>query len=238
MHACKMSFKIKRGAHKLPVKICEEVEAAADSRKIHGPLLPSTIRCIICGPSNCGKTSTLLTLLTHPNGLRYKNLYIYSRSLHQPKYVFLENVIKLVPEMKYYAFGENQEIMDPNQTQPNSVFVFDDVSCENQQPMRKYFSMGRHHQVDCFYLCQSYARVPKHLLRDNANMLIVFKQDDLNLKKIYSDHVSGDMNFQKFYKMCVECWKTDYGFLTIDKDCSLKERGRYRKDLDGYIVYE
>ncbi|EZA55673.1 hypothetical protein X777_04182 [Ooceraea biroi] len=36
--------------------------------------------------------------------------------------------------------------------------------------MREHFSMGRHSLVDCFYLCQTYARIPKHLLRDNANL--------------------------------------------------------------------
>ena len=56
-----------------------------NNRKIkrHGELLPSSIREIFCGPSNCGKTNTLLALLTHPNGMSFKNVYIYSKSLNQ-----------------------------------------------------------------------------------------------------------------------------------------------------------
>jgi len=46
--------------------------------KRHGDLLPTSVRAIVCGPSNCGKTNAVLALLTHPNGLRFANLYIYS----------------------------------------------------------------------------------------------------------------------------------------------------------------
>ncbi|KYN18351.1 hypothetical protein ALC57_09347 [Trachymyrmex cornetzi] len=38
------------------------MEGCAEKRK-HGEMLPSTIRAIICGPSNCGKTNFLVNLL-------------------------------------------------------------------------------------------------------------------------------------------------------------------------------
>jgi len=41
--------------------------------------------------------------------------------------------------------------------------------------------MGRHKNMDSFYRCQTYTHIPKHLIRDNANMIIMFKQDDLNM---------------------------------------------------------
>ena len=47
--------------------------------KRHGDLLPDSIRAIFCGPSNWGKTNSLLALITHPNGLRFENVYIYSK---------------------------------------------------------------------------------------------------------------------------------------------------------------
>ena len=76
------------------------------------------------------------------------------------------------------------------------------------------FSMGRHKDIDSFYLCQPYTRIPKHLVHDNSNILIVFKQDELNFKHIYSDHVESDMTFDDFY---TKCWKDKYGFLLINK---------------------
>lgn len=177
----------------------------------------------------------MLSLLTHPNGLKFENVYVYSRSLHQPKYQFLKEVLRPVRGIGYHTFDANEEILNPNLAKQNSVFIFDDVSCDNQQPMRLYFSMGRHHSIDSFYLCQSYARIPKHLLRDNANFIVLFKQDNLNLKRVFEDHVSSDMTFAQFQKMCVECWKDHYGFITIDKDSDINS-GRYRKNFDGYII--
>jgi len=66
---------------------------------------------------------------------------------------------------------------------------------------------GPPRDVDCFYLCQTYARIPKHLIRDNANLLILFKQDCTNLKYIYNDHVNTDMSYDEFCLLCRNCWQ-------------------------------
>jgi len=65
--------------------------------------------------------------------------------------------------------------------------------------------MGRHADVDCFYLCQTYTKISKHLIRDNANLLILFKQDDINLKHVYNDHVNIDMSYEDFCDLCCKC---------------------------------
>ena len=39
------------------------------------------VRAVICGPSGYGKTNVLLSLLESPNGLRFENVYVYSKSL-------------------------------------------------------------------------------------------------------------------------------------------------------------
>lgn len=200
----------------------------------HGRLLPSTVRCLICGPSNCGKTNLLLSLLIHENGLKFENVYVYSKSLYQPKYQFLDQVLSSVPSVQYFPYKENDEIIEPSEALANSVFVFDDVACDKQDKIRRFFSMGRHKSVDSFYLCQSYTRVPKHLIRDNANLIILFKQDGTNLRNAFEDHVSTDMTFEQFKLMCSECWDGKYGFLVIDKDSDV-DKGRYRKNFDNYI---
>ena len=46
----------------------------AKSKRRHGELLPNNIRGIFCGPSNCGKTNALLTLITNPSGLKFENI--------------------------------------------------------------------------------------------------------------------------------------------------------------------
>lgn len=203
----------------------------------HGELLPRTIRGLIIGPSNCGKTNVMISLLTHPLGLCFENIYIYSKSLYQPKYEYLRKIMKSIDGLGFYTFCDTSNIMEPSEAKINSIFIFDDVICEKQNVMRSYFSMGRHKNVDSFYLAQTYSRIPKQLVRDNANFIILFKQDEMNLKHIFSDHVSPDMTFQEFLVMCAKCWNDRYGFLVIDKDSDLNS-GRYRKGFDTYISLE
>ena len=62
-----------------------------------------------------GKTNYLLTLLTHPNGLRFENINMYSKSRNQPKYKFLEKVLQTVNEIEYFPFNEHEEVVQPNE---------------------------------------------------------------------------------------------------------------------------
>lgn len=200
----------------------------------HSALLPNSIRCIVCGPSNCGKTNVMITLLLHENGLKFRNLYLYTKTPFQSKYCFLKEVFQKVPDINYYVFSDNSEVIHPNDASPNSIIIFDDVACENQTNIRNYFAMGRHNQIDCFYLAQTYSKVPKQLIRDNTNLFIIFEQDDINLKHVYNEHVNSDMSWYEFKNICRNVWSEKHCFLSINKDCNLKE-GRYRKNMDTFI---
>lgn len=201
----------------------------------HGKMLPNTIRGIICGPSNCGKTNVMISLLESPNGVRFENVYVYSKSLNQPKYRYLERLLGSIDEIGYFTFSDNNTIVPHSEALPNSVFVFDDIACDKQNAIREYFAMGRHSKVDCFYLCQTYAKIPKHLVRDNANLLVIFKQDGTNLKHVYNDHVNTDMTYEDFGTLCHACWQHKYGFLVIDKDSAIND-GRYRRGFNEFAV--
>lgn len=208
------------------------IDVVRENISKHGPLLPSNIRCIIAGPSNCGKTNVMISLLENPNGISYENVYIYSKYL--PKYEYLRNLLKPIKNLGYYEYTDSENITHPSNAKKHSIFIFDDVACDKQSVIRDFFAMGRHNNVVSFYLCQSYTRIPKHLIRDNANILILFPQDVLNLKHVYEDHVNADMKFDKFKDLCNLCWQDKYGFVVIDKtkDCQL---GRYRKGFHYFI---
>ncbi|KYQ47387.1 hypothetical protein ALC60_13589 [Trachymyrmex zeteki] len=120
----------------------------------HSSMLPTSIRTIVCGPSNCGKTNVLVSLLESPHGVRFENVYVYSKSLQQPKYQYLTNLLTPIEEIGYFTFSNNSDVIPPNEALPNSIFIFDDVACDKQNAIREYFAMGRHAHVDCFYLCQ------------------------------------------------------------------------------------
>lgn len=201
----------------------------------HGTLLPDTVRCIVSGPSNCGKTNVVFNLITNPNGLRFNNIYVFSKSLQQPKYQLLRKIISDISGIGLFEYHENEEIMQPSQAKPYSVFIFDDISCENHNTIRNYFAMGRHNQIDSIYIGQTYSKIPKQLIRDNVNLLILFKQDETNLKHVYNDHVNVDMSFNCFKALCGRAWKEQYGFVVIDKDRGIKD-GRYRIGFDRFAL--
>lgn len=207
------------------------------NRKNNTNQLPKNVRALVVGPSNSGKTNALLILLFDPFGLIFENVYVFSKSLHQPKYKFLANILSSLSHMKYFPYDENVDVPHPNNVQENSVIIFDDISAEKQNNVRNYFAMGRHKKIDIFYLSQTYTAIPKHLIRDNANFLIVFKMDELNLKHIYSDHVNSDMPWETFKTLCNEAWsggKND--FLVIDREQEMNN-GRYRKNFNFPLYF-
>lgn len=215
-------------------RICVE---AGKSDLRHGELLPNSVRCIICGPSNCGKTNLLIGLLIHENGLRFQNVYVYSKTLHQPKYIFLERVLQRVPSLSFQKYCENEEVLSVQDAKPYSVIIFDDVACENQNNMRDYFAMGRHKNIDCIYVNQTYTKIPKQLVRDNANVIVLFKQDEINMRHVYDEHVNTDMTWIEFREMCSKIWREPFNYVVINKDCP-KNKGCYRNKFDTFVVFD
>ena len=56
----------------------------------NSPLLPASLRGLIVGRSNSGKTILLLNLLLRKDWLDYNNLLIFGNSLHQEEYQILK----------------------------------------------------------------------------------------------------------------------------------------------------
>ncbi len=107
--------------------------------------------------------------------------------------------------------------------------------------------MGRHKNVDCFDPCQLYTAVPKHLVRDNVNLLIPFHHDEVNLKHFHDDHVNTDKSYNQFKNLCSKCWvDSKHCFIVIDKDTRRENvrvhatglvQSSARRAIDGCILY-
>ena len=136
--------------YKLPIENFDFVEEKKINR--HGNLLPDNIRAVFSGPSNCGKTNSLFTLLTHPNGVRFKNVYVYSKSLYQLKYKLLEKLLEPIEGIQYFPFGQHDQVVSPETALPNSITIFDNIATEKQDNVRAFFCMERHKNIDSFYL--------------------------------------------------------------------------------------
>lgn len=207
----------------------------------HGLLFgKNPIRALICGPSGSGKSCTILSLLLHPNGLRFENVYLFSRTLNQEKYQFLRRVLEpLSPEIGFYAYGASMvdgqvELLRPEAIKPHSIVIFDDIITTDYKILREYFAMSRHFALDIFFCTHSYVLVPKNLIRINLTMIVLFKMDVLNVRHVYDDHIQGDMDFETFKTMCSKCWLKN-NFLLVDKDKGIND-GRYRMGFDVYIL--
>lgn len=231
-----MCFKFTKHPLELSVENLDEKTNEFQEKEIkHSELFPNSLRCLILGPSGAGKTNCLISMIEHPNGLKFENLYVFSKSLEQDKYRYLANLMTPIKEIGFETFSNNDEVIDLSDAKRNSIFIFDDVACEKQNPIKQYFCQGRHKGIDSFFLCQSYSNIRKHNIRDNAKFLILFKQDFLNLKNIHRDHIGSDMEFKNFLKLCNHCWKkNEFDFITIAKSFPLNY-GRYRKKFDTFI---
>lgn len=194
-------------------------------------LYPNIIRSIICGPSNCGKTNLLLNIIPK---IYHSNIIICSKTSSQEKYELLkllvDNVNKKSETKRLFQCLQIDLLPNPEEIQKNSIIIFDDISTENQNKIANYFAYGRHNNISCFYLCQTYSKIPKQLIRDNTNYIILFKQDNTNLKHIHEDYVT-DMKYDQFKNICNDSWKEKYGFLVIDTE---SEKYKYKKMLLGY----
>ena len=213
----------------------------------NGELLPDSIRCLIVGPSGCGKTTLMIdNFLLSPGWLDLQDryIYIYTRSLNQPKYQTLKRLFDAVNEElgKEVAIFP-KELIPLEDCRNNSIVIFDDFILENQNIVRDYFTKGRHKYIDCFYLAQTYSRIPKQLVRDNANFICLFRQDETNLKHVFSEYVNGDCNFNSFLEMCRNCWNDRtrasgaHSFLTIATTRKTNE-GKYRKKINGVLTQQ
>lgn len=204
----------------------------------HSFLFEDSLRMIVSGKSGSGKTYAILSLLYHPNGLKFENVYVYCKSLFQPKYVCLKKVLDSIKGINCYLFSNNDDVIPPDKVKENSIFIFDDVICDSQNVIKLYFCLGRHRHVDVIYISQSYASIPKHLIRENANFAVIFKQDEMNLKHIFNDFVlSTDMDFNQFKEMCKKCWNEKHSFISIDIERN-KNDGKYRKNFDTFIKFK
>ena len=131
----------------------------------HSKLLPNNILAMICGPSMCGKTSILHSLLLSKHGLKLQQLHVFSTTLYQPVYEILkraieENRINGINQY-FHCYSNEDDVISVEDAPPHSIMVFDDIASEKTNKMADYYSRGRHKNIDSFYLCQTYSKIPK-----------------------------------------------------------------------------
>ena len=231
-------------------------------------LYPShPVRCIITGPSECGKSYFLSNIILNIIN-EYGKIYIYSPSLHQDLYQRLikcfsnyipihikpnilneadiDKVIDDIVNNKDFeksdidieSYDNIEELKFPQYYEYNSIIILDDLNEReiNNEKIQAIFERGRHNNLSIFIISQDYYELPKKTIRANGNIFHLFKPNNyLDVRNIYQDKASMDMNINEFKLLTSICWNKKYQPLTIDmtKD---KYQGRYRLGLNSIFV--
>ena len=92
----------------------QDLSIKSSLKRKNNPLLPSNVRGLIVGRSNCGKTVLLLNLLLNDDWLDYNNLLVFGNSLHQKEYKVMKQGFDMKLSKHQIAnLLKNQEHMDP-----------------------------------------------------------------------------------------------------------------------------
>ena len=142
-------------------------------------------------------------------------------------------------KIKAQFFSKSSDVPDPADLNPSekNLIILDDIMTGPQSKAEDYYTRGRHNNVTVFYIAQSYFRLPRQTIRENSNFLILFPQDEKNLRHIYADRCAGDSNdlpYDLFKTFCNNVWnEKPYNFVTIDSTRQ-QNTGKYRKNIDEF----
>ena len=98
-----------------------------------------------------------------------------------------------------------------------------------------YYTRGRHNNCDTIYIAQNYFRLPRHIVQENSNFIILFPQDVKNLTHVHADHCTSDISLTLFKQFCHGVWSVAgaQNFVTIDLT-SAPMNGKYRQNFNRF----
>ena len=131
--------------------------------------------------------------------------------------------INQYPKIKAQTSDEIQ----PVEYQENSTVVFDDMLLSKQESnFDLFFTRGRHNNIDIYYISQSYFNLPKNTIRNNSNIISLFKQTLRDIILLFHDIGGLDMNLEEWKQLCRKAWENDYDYLQTDRFVKIGN-GRY-----------
>ena len=174
-------------------------------------------RHVIIGPRYVGKTYYMLKVLEKIGNKR--PVHIITRSPNQ-----------------YPNYKTNTEIKPINKYK-GSIVIFDDMlGARNSSQIDEFFTRGRHEDLDVYYISQSYFALPRQSIRNNSDILILFKQTLRDVQSMYYDIGAYDMKYDEFKEMCHKAWDEKYNYLCIDMTKN-KNEGKYRIFNESKTTY-
>ena len=206
-------------------------------------------RMSIIGPSESGKTNTLLHLIQNLNKTTpFDKIYLYAKDLTEPKYEFLINNRKNAG-IKHFndstAFIEYSNdiddvftnIDDYNKKRKRKVLiVFDDKiadiinSTKFKAIIKELFIRCRKLNISIVFITQSYFRTPKDARLNSTHYVIMKIQNRKELQNIAQEN-SGDIDFKDFLKTYKDYASEPYSCMIIDTTVPSGNPMRFRKNF-------
>ena len=190
-----------------------EDDMASNFRQLYDFMPNQCFRLLLCGPSNTGKTNTLIHMIY--NLLYFDKVYLYAKNLEQSKYQNLLNMFQPISNEVGYDVIEasNDNIIPVEDLDGDSqkIIIFDDYVCDkNQKPLVDYFIRGRHKNCSVIYLSQSYYKTPKDI-RLNCSHFSIYEFPSANERSL----ICRENSIPK--ELYEKATKDPFSFLYIDK---------------------
>ena len=186
---------------------------------------------LIIGPSESGKTNTLLHLINNLHPI--DRIYLYVKDIHEPKYEYLINKreqagIKNLNDPNAFIeyLDDMNDVLDDinnyNKNRDKKVLnVFDDMIADIEynknfkRIIKELFYRARKINISIVFITQSYFRALKDA-RLNSTHYIIMKINNKKEFKRIAEEKSGHLDYQDFLKMYDYCTEEPYSLMTID----------------------
>ena len=209
-------------------------------------------KMLIIGPSDSGKTNTLLHLINkfHP----IDKIYLYAKDTDGKKYQYLINKREQVGIKNLndpHAFMENsndmndvlENINNHNKNRDKKVLIiFDDMIADIMRSekfkaiVKELFIRCRKLNISVVYITQSYLRTPNDA-RLNITHYVLMKICNKKKLKSIAEENSDHLDFKDFLKIYNYCTKEPYSFMMVDirPTARVTFKKNFDKPIKGFI---
>ena len=192
---------------------------------------PDNFRCIISGPSECGKTFLLKKLILA--SIYFDKLYIIG-----PTGDHYNGLERIKPKAIIEFIKDIKDLPSPDKLPKDlkKLMIFDDVRAK-EPVINEYFCRGRHINCNMIYLNQNLFSLDGQSVRENCNLFILFEQRGKVLASIYQDFFNNvELSYNDFAKICNKVWKEPYNYIVIDITKNKNNNGKLILNWDRRVL--
>ena len=198
-----------------------------------------TFRLCIVGPSNSGKTNTLMNLIE--DSKNFRKIYLYAKKLDEPLYEYLidywnKKSKELGEELLEYS-NDISQVVTPDVLDDSiqNLVIFDDMITEkNLNCVKELFIRGRKQNSSIIFISQSYFSIPTEI-RINCDYFIFTRGLRGNeLIQIAKDHATS-VSKDKFKELYAKATRNGFNFFLIDNQ-STDPIMKYRRNFNHSLA--